>query len=466
MMSHIIIRNGFILTMDKESTKIPKGVVEISDDRISYVGSGDGYRAPEGSHVVIDAKNKVVMPGLINAHTHLCMTFARTVCYELNLLDWISKVQFPLMDQMGDEEFYLVQLIGYIENLKNGNTTVVDNMCASRKRGANVERANAEAAKTVGLRAFLALCFADQNQYEHGMQKPEEIVTRCREAIEHYHQAEGGRLKTLIGPEMPWLCSDRMFRETVKLAKEYDIGIHMHANENPDWNALGMEAHGVPTNLGIFKKYGCLGPNTKIAAMRVISDEDVAMLAESGTSLIHDPAPTLNRGWGLPSIPKLQDAGVQVGLCTNALGQDMFEAIRVAGWLARTTSGGAVDAKPSPHALPLEVALKMATLTNATIFGIDKEVGSLEVGKKADVITVNVSKAHQAPCLNVLAGIALCSSGGDVEEVVADGKLLVKEGKLTQLDEESILQEAFEKAMYCAKKANLDSRLLPISSTD
>lgn len=461
-MASIIIKNGFILTMDKKDTAIPNGILEIKDDQITYVGTGSDKKIPETSATIVDAKGKVVMPGLINGHTHLCLSFGRTICYEMNLLEWISKVQFPLMDEMGEHEFYLAQLVGYIENLKNGNTTVVDNICTSHKQVDCVEGANARAAKETGLRAFLALCFADQNQYEHAMEKPVAIVARCREAIEEYHNSENGRLKTLIGPEMPWCCSERMFKETVKLAEEFDIGIHMHANENPDWNVLGEEAHGLPTNMAIYKKYGCLGPKTIIAAMRIISDEDISTLAETNTSLVHDPMATLNRGWGLPFIPEVQKAGVRVGLCTNALGQDMFEAMRVAGWLARTTSGGGTDSKASADALPLSVALKMATITNAEIFGIDDQVGSLEVGKKADVITVNLGKFHHAPCLNVMSATALCSWGGDVEEVVANGKLLVKQGKLTHLNEESIIREASEMALHCAKKANLDDRLLPL----
>jgi len=251
-----------------------------------------------------------------------------------------------------------------------------------------------------------------------------------------------------------------MFREAVKLSQDFNVGLHMHANENPDWNMLAEKVHGFPTNMAVYKNYGALGPKTIIAAMRIISDEDIATLAESGTSLIHDPGPTLNRGWGLPDIPKVQRAGVRVGLCTNALGQDMFEAMRVAGWLARTTSGGGIDAKPAPDALPINVSLKMATITNAEAFGIDQEVGSLEVGKKADVIVLNVKKLHHTPCLNIMAAIALSSYGDDVEDVIANGKLLVKGGRFTHLDEEGIIAEATERALYCAKKANLDDRLL------
>jgi len=211
----------------------------------------------------------------------------------------------------------------------------------------------------------------------------------------------------------------------------------------------------LPTNMAIYKKYGCLGPRTIIAAMRVICDEDIATLAETGTSLIHDPAATLNRGLGMPSISKVRRAGVRVGLCTNALGQDIFEAMRVAGWIARTVDRVA-------DALPHKVALEMATIRNAEIFGIDDQVGSLEVGKKADVITVNLNKVHHSPCLNVTAATALCAWGGDVEEVILNGTMAVKQGKFVNFDETAIIKEANERALFCAKKAGLHDRLLPL----
>ncbi len=454
-MGAIIIKNGFILTMDKARTTIPHGVVEIKGDRISHVGSQSSGTVPETSATVIDATGKVVMPGLINGHTHMCMTFARTVCFDVNLVDWINKIQYPLMDEMGEHGYYLAELVGCVENLKNGNTTVVENLVSSNKDGMTADKPSLRAYKETGLRGVLVRSYADQNYYPNAIEKRDEIVARCQELIQECRDIGKDKLKVCIGPVLPWSSSREMFREILRLAKEFDIGLHMHASENADWNLRGQEVHGFRTNIAIFKEFGCLGPKTTIAAMRVISEEDIANLAETGTGLIHDPPAVLNRGTGLPPIRKTLAAGVKVGLGTNALGQDMFETMKAAGWVARTADG-------VPDALPLNVAMSMATIGNADVLGLDAQVGSLEVGKKADIITINLNKCHYSPCLNVLSALVHSGSGRDVEEVIVDGKLLVKEGKLVELDEESIMREAHERALACAKKAHLENRLSPL----
>jgi cytosine/adenosine deaminase-related metal-dependent hydrolase len=189
--------------------------------------------------------------------------------------------------------------------------------------------------------------------------------------------------------------------------------------------------------------------------MRVVSDEDIKILVETDTALIHDPPAVLNRGTGLPPIPKALAAGVKIGLCTNALGQDMFEAMKTAGWIARTVEG-------VPDALPVETALEMGTIRNAEALGIENKIGSIEVGKKADIITVNLNRLHQTPCLNVIAALINSTSGRDVEDVIVDGKMIIKDSGFVELDEESIIKEAYDRALHFSKKANLDDRLLPL----
>jgi len=383
------------------------------------------------------------------------MTFARTVCYDLNLMDWINRVQYPLMDEMGEHGYYLAEMIGCMENLKNGNTTVVENLVSSNKDGVTADRPSVRAYKETGLRGQLARSYADQNYYQNALETREEIVSRCRELVQECRDTGNGKLGVRIGPVLPWSSSHEMFREILRLAEELDIGLHMHASESADWNVRGQEVHGLPTNIAIFKEFGCLGPNTTVAAMRVISDGDIADLAETGTGLIHDPPAVLNRGTGLPPIPRALAAGVQVGLGSNALGQDMFETMKTAGWVARTVEG-------VPDILPVSVALEMGTIRNAKVLGLGDQVGSLEVGKKADIITVDVNKSHHAPCLNVISAIVHCSSGSDVADVIVDGKLIIRENKFVDLDEASILQEAHEKALSFSKKAHLEDRLIPL----
>lgn len=455
----MIINNGFIITMDGEGTVIPKGVIEIKDDRITHIGARLDSPERKSSATIFDATGKLVMPGLINGHTHLCMTFGRTIGFEVNVMDWLNKILFPIMDEMDETDYYIMTLLGILENLKNGNTTVVNNVCSSHVHGVNADRATAKAIQETGHREFLALCFVDQNHYPQAIEKKEDIVARCRESIQTYHDTENGRLKTLVGPELPWGSSSDMFRETLRLAESFRIGLHMHTNENENWFERGEKVHGLSSNVGIFKKFGCLGPNTSLACMRFIKDEDILDLFETGTGVIFDPTTAFNWGTGLPPIPKVLRSGVRVGLGTNGaasnFGQDMFETMKNAVAASRTVDG-------ATDALPLTVALEMATVRNAEIFGIKEQVGSLEVGKKADIITVNLNKCHHAPCLNVLAAAVLSASGADVEEVIVDGDIIIQGGKAVRLDEAAIIQEACDRALHCAKKAGLHDRLYPL----
>jgi len=459
-MGSIIIKNGFVMTMDKRSPFIPNGVVEITEDRITYVGTQAGKTVSEASGTCIDAKGKVVMPGLINGHTHLCQTFGRTVGFEVNINEWLNQRQYPIMDQMGDHEYYLATMIGCLENLKNGNTTVVNNICSSHKGGLGADEATVRAFRETGLRGFLALAYVDQNHYPNAIEKREEIVARCRDIIVRYHNSEKGRLRVLIGPELPWGCSKEMLLETIRLAETYDVGIHMHANENKNWLVQGEEVHGLPTNLAIFRKYRCLGPRTSLACMRVVTDEDIANMTETGAGVIFDPTTALNWGTGLPPIPAVLRSGIRAGLGTNGaasnFGQDMFETMKNAIGASRTVDG-------STQALPIGVALEMATIRNAEILGLGSQIGSLEVGKKADVITVRLDKCQNSPCLNILAATVLSASGRDVEDVIVDGEIVIRKGKILGVDEASMVEEANARALVCARKAHLDQYLLPLS---
>jgi 5-methylthioadenosine/S-adenosylhomocysteine deaminase len=459
-MGSIIIKNGFLLTMDKRNPFIPDGLVEITGDRITYVGPQSGKTTSNASATPIDAKGNVVMPGLINGHTHLCQTFGRTVGFEVNINEWLNQRQYPIMDQMGDHEYYLATMIGCLENIKNGNTTVVNNICSSHKGGLCADEPTVRAFRETGLRGFLALAYADQNHYPNAIEKREEIVARCRDIITRYHKSEEGRLRVLIGPEQPWGCSREMLLETGRLSETFDVGIHMHSNENKNWLVQGKEVHGLPTNSAIFRKYGCLGPRTILACMRVVTDEDIVNITETGASVVFDPTTALNWGTGLPPIPQVLRSGIRAGLGTNGaasnFGQDMFETMKNAIGVSRTVDG-------STRALPLGVALEMATISNAEILGLGSQIGSLEVGKKADIITVRLDKCQNSPCINILAATVLSASGRDVEDVIVDGKIVMRKGKVLEVDEASIVEEANLRALACARKANLDPHLLPLS---
>ena len=454
-MTTTLFQGGRVLTLDQSDRQYHDGCVLVRDDRIAYVGPRAALPDTPVDRVV-DATGKLVMPGLVNGHTHLSMIFGRTLGPEKRLLDWLDQ-QLPMIGAFDGEAMYVAQMLGCLENLKNGNTSLVENLAAAHPDDIAMEDATFRALRDSGIRGTLARAFEGRNFLPDFMESLDDQARRVTALAERWHGAEGDRLRLSFGPLLPWCMTEEMYRETRALADRLGLCLHMHVAESPEFNRLIAKHLGRDIRqVELLHETGCLGPDVQVVAVSDVSPREVELLAESDTRVLLDPPTRLFWGTGFPAIHPFLDAGLTCGLATNGpaanCGQDLFESMKYACATAKT-------AKNDPQALGRYRALRMATSEGARAIGRDDQVGCLAEGLKADLITVDLEQAHLAPTLDVTAALVYSAKGTDVRDVMVDGRLLIENRKALFVDESALMRQAEEIARRCIREAGVDVSL-------
>jgi 5-methylthioadenosine/S-adenosylhomocysteine deaminase len=430
---------------------IRDGAVLVEAGRIAYVGPAAG--APRGAEEVIDASGKLVMPGLVNCHTHLCMVLGRTIGVERRLLGWLE-VEMGLMRGIDLDALYAAEMLGCVENLRNGNTTLVENFFFPRRKGEVPEEAAFRALRDTGVRGTLARGYHARNYAPDFIESIDQQEREVEALARKWHGAENGRLRLSLGPVLPWVVDVEELRRSRELADRLGLGLHMHVAESPEFNAKIAQHHPKPwRNVELLAEAGCLGAATQAVAVSDISAEEILLLKKSGTAVVFDPQTRLFWGTGFPSIKPFLDAGLTCGLGTNGpaanCGQDLFETMKYACATAKTATN-------DPSALGCRRVLAMATIEGARAIGLDREIGSLEPGKRADLITIDLAQPHLTPAADIEAALVYSAKGSDVRDVIVDGRLLMRERKFLHLDEAEVLSSANRAAARSMRAAGLD----------
>ncbi len=447
----LLIHSATVLTMNPARELIGDGAVLVEGGRIAYVGPTAG--APRGAEEAIDARGKLVMPGLVNCHTHLCMVLGRTIGVERRLLGWLE-VEMGLMRGIDLDALYAAELLGCVENLRNGNTTLVENFFFPRRRGEVPEEAAFRAMRDSGVRGTLARGYHARNYAPDFIESIDEQDRAVEALAKRWHGAENGRLRLSLGPVLPWVVDVEELRRSRALAERLGLGLHMHVAESPEFNAKIAQHHPKPwRNVELLAEAGCLGPDTQAVAVSDISAEEIQLLKKHGAAVVFDPQTRLFWGTGFPSIRPFLEAGLTCGLGTNGpaanCGQDLFETMKYACATAKTATN-------DPTALGRKRVLAMATIEGARAIGLDKEIGSLEVGKRADLITIDLAQPHLTPAADVEAALVYSAKGSDVRDVVVDGRLLMRDRRFLLIDEKKVLNEASMAAARSMRAAGLD----------
>ncbi|MCU5786523.1 amidohydrolase family protein [Alloalcanivorax marinus] len=450
-MTTTLFEGGRVLTLDADGNDYQDGCVLVRDDRIDYVGPRDGLPAGPVDRT-LDVGGKLVMPGLVNGHTHLSMVFGRTLGPEKRLMQWLDQ-QLPIIEAFDEEAMYVAQLLGCLENLKNGNTTLVENLVAPHPPGYTPEHAVLQAMRDAGVRATLAPGFLGRNFRPSYTESLDLQARRIIDLTHDWHGADNDRLRLATGPLLPWCMDEAMFRQTRALADDLGITLHMHGAETKEFHALIARHFGRDIRqVELLAETGCLGPDVQLAAVYDISPDEVRLLAESDTRVLLDPPTRLFWGTGFPPIHPFLEAGVTCGLATNGpaanCGQDLFESMKYACATAKTAKG-------DPDALDAARALRMATSEGALAIGREGQVGSLAPGLKADIITLDLHQPHLAPTLDVRAALVYSAGGTDVRDVMVDGRLLIENRRALFLDESALLEQAGRLARRCAREAGI-----------
>ena len=427
----ILIHNGSILTMNHASTVQTPGWVWVEGDLIAGVGAGE---APEQlfsqADRVIDGTFMAVLPGLINAHTHLSQTFMRGLGDDKPLLQWLKQIMWPVQAAFTAEDMRLASLLGLVENVRCGVTAVNQH---HKLPAPAMSDAALAAAEDVGLRFQLARSWVDLGA---SAEKPDDILAEMTRLYEQWQGAGNGRLAVSFGPMAPWRCSDSTMRRFVAQARAWGVPTHIHIAEAQDEIKMLLERTGL-RHIEWLAGLETLGPDMQLVHCVHITEEEQALIAENHAVVVHCPTSNMYLASGIAPVPGMLQQGIPVALGTDGSAshnsQDLLETLKTAVLLAKVGSG-------DPTALLPMDALRMVTTTGAKIMGRD-DIGQLTPGFKADITLVNLNKVHAMPVHQPQSALVYNCNGPDVDTVLVDGQILLDNGTLTMLDEAALLED-------------------------
>ena len=448
-MMPLLIKNGFILTMDAQDTIHAPGWLRVENDRIQAVGAGQPPAdLVAGAERVIDAAQMAVLPGLINGHTHLSQTFMRGLGDDKPLLDWLKQVMWPIQAAMTPEDVALASLLGLVENLRCGVTGLVQHHKITTS-AAHVEAA-AAAAETVGVRLRLARGWVDLGDAGEPLSAIIETMTGLRE---RWHQQVEGRITVGFGPMAAWRCSDETMRQTVALAREWGLTTHIHVAEAQDEIELMRQRNGL-RHIEWLHRLDALGPETQLVHCVWVDDAELDLIAESGAVVVHCPVSNMYLASGIAPVPKMLARNIPVALGTDGSAshnsQDLLETMKTAALLAK------VGASNATALLPMDV-LRMVTASGERLLG-DDDLGHIAPGAKADLTLVNLNTARSMPVHRPESAVVYNATGPDVHTVIVDGRILLDEGRVTILDEAALLDECRAVAERLLRRAGISKK--------
>ncbi len=421
----ILIYNCTILPMNGKNTIIKNGSIATEKDRIIYVGRE--AKAPKiKAEIIIDGKSKVATPGLINCHTHLPMTLFRGIAEDQPLTTWLTQTIWPLEAKLTPNDIYQGALLGCLENIKNGTTTFADMYFHEERIAKAVEKA--------GLRAVLASGIIEAENREKG----ERMLKEGVDFAQKYNGYADGRVTTQLGPHAVYTCSPQLLTQTREEASKLNIGMHIHLAESKQMAKLVKKRHGL-TEIELLESINFLKSNVLAAHCIYLTEKEMRIMTKHNVKVSYNPTANMKIASGTPKIKTLIDLGITVGIGTDGPASnnnlDMFEEMKTAALLQKIRY-------MDPTVLQAQQVLEMATTDGAKALGLEKTVGSLEVGKKADIILIDFRKPHLTPLHDPYANIVYSARGSDVDTVIVDGKLLMEGRKVKTLDELEVMQKA------------------------
>jgi len=411
--------------MNSRDAIIRNGLIATKKDRILYVGRE--ARAPKiKAETTIDGRGKVATPGLINCHTHLPMTLFRGIAEDQPLTTWLTQTIWPLEAKLTPNDIYQGALLGCLENIKNGTTTFADMYFHEEKTAKAVEKA--------GLRAVLAQGIIEAENREKG----ELMLKESVEFAQIYDGYADGRVTTQLGPHAVYTCSPQLLTQTREEASKLGIGIHIHLAESKQMAKLVKKRYGL-TEIELLESINFLKSNVLAAHCIYLTEKEMRIMAKHNVKVSYNPTANMKIASGTPKIKTLTDLSITVGIGTDGPASnnnlDMFEEMKTAALLQKIRY-------MDPTVLQAQQVLEMATTDGAKALGLEKTVGSLEVGKKADIILIDFRKPHLTPLHDPYANIVYSARGSDVDTVIVDGKLLMEGRKVKTLDELEVMQKA------------------------
>jgi 5-methylthioadenosine/S-adenosylhomocysteine deaminase len=434
-MGNLTIANAFIIPMVEER-KTVAGYVRVQDGRIAEVGSGAPPAVAAGEEL-IDAAGRVLMPGLVNAHTHLYQVLLRAVWEDLELMPWLKRI-YGAAQALRPEHFYAGTLLGCVESIRSGVTTVCEHNFLNPSPACAFE--TVRAMQDSGLRSVFARTIMDAGEIVPACTKetPDQAFRRIEEILAAHQNRD--KLTFMTGPNTPPInTSGALLKDIRRFADDKMIGISAHVAESRSIVDCVRQQHGKNGVVEFLQQFGIPGHNAVFAHSVHISKEEVTILKQTGTSVSHNPVSNMMLGDGVAPVVEMLRQGVNVALGTDGAAsnhsQDLFDTMKAASLLQKVHHQDAGAIKP------YEV-LRMATLGGARALGLSSVCGTIETGKRADLILLDIDTIHTQPINDIFSQIVHCAKASDVETVIADGEVLMRRRALTRLDDKRALADA------------------------
>lgn len=423
----LIVWGGTVVTMDAAGSVIPVGAVAIDGSRIVAVGTADEILARYSAADRIDARGHVVLPGLINGHTHAPMVLFRGLADDLPLIEWLEKYIFPAEAKMVSADFVRIGTrLAALEMIESGTTTFVDMYY--------FEDEIAQATQEAGIRAVLGQSVirfpvADAATPEAALARAEAFISRWK---------SDPLIVPAVAPHAPYTLDDASLVAARTLASRHDVPLLIHLAETQAEVSMIQASKGL-TPTAYLEKLGVWNGRAIAAHAVFLSDADQKTLAARGVGLIHNPESNMKLASGIAAVPAWIERGIRAGLGTDGAASnndlDMFEAMRMAALLHKVATG-------DPRVLPARHALELATRRGAEALGLADRIGSLEPGKQADLIVVSVDDARHTPMFDPISHLVYVAKGPDVRHTIVAGRAIMRDGRVTSLPRDEVLRDA------------------------
>ncbi|HZD58457.1 MAG TPA: amidohydrolase [Anaerolineales bacterium] len=435
----LLIKNGAVITMDAQRRVIENGDVAVNDGEIIAIGVGLEHAADK----TISARGCVVAPGFINAHSHVYQSLIEGIGYDMHFDPWNWRFLFPVVSKIKPEHARASAALAALEMIRNGVTTISDHWYLHTDME-NIYQVT-ETFDKAGLRAQMVFGLLDQtfageridSEYMTMIQREDILVDEARRYYDTWHKTR--RTTIALGPGSTEDISESLMSKTVELARELDVNVSTHVAGWIEINSYTIRQFG-ERDLEHFHSLGLTGPRGVMFHAVWLSDREIELIAKTGTKVVHCPVANAYLGYGIAPISHMLSRGIPIGLGTDGAASytyDMLEVGRTAAMLQKAT-------KLDAEAVTAEQILEMLTINGARVLGIEDQVGSLETGKRADILVIDFNQPHLLPGGRWVPKLIYSARGSDVTHTIVDGQLIMEDHRVLSMDESQVLEKAIE----------------------
>jgi 5-methylthioadenosine/S-adenosylhomocysteine deaminase len=419
------------VTIDEENRVVEKSNIYIEDGMITHMGDEIVGLEVEDT---IDGSNMAALPGLVNAHTHMGMSLLRNYADDLPLHQWLTEKIWPVEANLNGEDIYWGSLLSMAEMIQTGTTTFCDMYFFMEEVGKGAQESGIRAMLTRGI-------VEDRND-------PDRKLNESRDLFNRYHRTSNDRVRVMIAPHAPYTCSPEFLVKAKNLARELGTGINIHLSETKREVQESYERYGKSPIRHVYD-LGVLDVHTLAAHCVHVDQNDIELMVEKGVHPVNNPGSNMKLASGFAPVQAMLEKGLNVSLGTDGASSNnnlsMFKELNLAALINKAVDEDALSVKA-------EDALRMATINGARGLQWEKEIGSLEVGKRADIILVDLDKPHLTPRHNLVSSLAYSTYGSDVDTVIVDGRVLMHNREMKTIDMEKVKYMAQNRAMDLIKR--------------